>query len=239
MDTFKSLNVIQIGEIMNDAGWLIPVAVVSGIVVVLGAIIWIFFYLDKKRRQQWLETATALGFESLTLFPIDLDGIVGRSNLLTTGRQRVWSNLFRRQVDSLGVVFGNYSYTVGHGKTVRVLNQTIILFYSPNFKAPRFEIKPEAWFNRIGEMLGAQDIDFAEAPEFSKKYVLKSDDEAAVRDFLRLDILELLAGVKNLCLEVQDGSLIFWFDRRTVPPREFNAAFEQAFSVYTAMSQPS
>ena len=86
-------------------------------------------------------------------------------------------------------------------------------------------------------MLGAQDIDFADAPEFSKKYVLKSDDETAVRDFLRPDILELLAGLQNLCLEVRDGSLMFWFDRRTIPPSEFKTAFEQAFSVYTAMSQ--
>ena len=88
-------------------------------------------------------------------------------------------------------------------------------------------------------MLGAQDIDFADAPEFSKKYVLKSDDEAAVRDFLRPDILELLAGLQNLCLEVRDGSLMFWLDRRTIPPLEFKTAFEQAFSVYTAMSQPA
>jgi hypothetical protein len=88
-------------------------------------------------------------------------------------------------------------------------------------------------------MLGAQDIDFTEAAQFSKKYVLKSDDEAAVRDFLRPDILELLAGLQNLCLEVRSGSLMFWFDRRTIPPIEFKTAFEQAFSVYTAMSQPA
>jgi len=222
---------------MNDAGWLLPVLAVTTVFLVLGVIVGLSFYFDNKRRQQWLEVATALGFEGLATFPMELDGVVGSSPLLNTGRQRTWTNIYRRQVDSLGVMFGDYRYTVGHGKSTKVWYQTIILFHSPTFESPRFEIKPEGWFSRIGEMLGAQDIDFAEAPEFSKKYVLKSDDEAAVRDFLRPDTLELLAGLQNLCLEVRRGSLMFWFDRRTIPPLEFKTAFEQAFSVYTAMSR--
>lgn len=60
----------------------------------------------------------------------------------------------------------------------------------------------EGWFNRIGAMLGSQDIDFSDAPELSKQYVLKSDDEAAVLDFLRQRVLALLAGLQNLCPEV-------------------------------------
>lgn len=51
------------GEKMNDAGWLVPVAVVSGIAGILG----VSSRLDKRRRQQWLEVATALGFEYLTV----------------------------------------------------------------------------------------------------------------------------------------------------------------------------
>jgi hypothetical protein len=236
---FQITKFVPVGETMNEADWLIPVLAVTGAILLIGLIAGLLFYFDKKRRQQWLEVATALGFESLAIFPTELDGVVGSSPLLSTGRQRTWTNIYRRQVDSLGVVFGDYRYTVGQGKNTKVWYQTIILFHSPTFASPRFEIKPEGWFSRIGEMLGAQDIDFAEAPEFSKKYVLKSDDEAAVRDFLRPDILELLAGLQNLCLEVRSGTLMFWFDRRTIPPIEFKTAFEQAFSVYTAMSQPA
>ncbi len=55
------------GEKMNDAGWLVPVAVVSGIAGILGLILVVSSRLDKRRRQQWLEVATALGFEYLTV----------------------------------------------------------------------------------------------------------------------------------------------------------------------------
>ena len=224
---------------MNDGGWLIPVAVVSGIAGILGSILWIAFHFDKKRRQQWLEVATALGFEYLTVYPGELDGIVGSSRLMTTGRQRAWTNIFTRRVDSLGVTFCDYRYATGHGKNTRVWQQTVILFWSPSINAPQFEIKPEGWFNKLGEMLGGQDIDFVDSPEFSKKYVLTGNDEAAIRDFLRPDIRELLAGMQNLCLEVRPGSVMFWFNQRRIAPLEFNAAFEQAFSVYTAMSNPA
>ena len=68
MEVFLSHNcgVVFDGEKMNDAGWLVPVAVVSGIAGILGLILGVSSRLDKKRRQQWLEAATALGFEYLT-----------------------------------------------------------------------------------------------------------------------------------------------------------------------------
>lgn len=178
------------GEIMNDGGWTIPIAVASGIVGILGLIIGVSFHLDKKRREQWLEVATALGFESLSAYPGELDGIVGSSRLMTTARQRTWTNIFRRQVDSLGVIFCDYRYTVGSGKNSTTWQQTVILFCSPSINAPRFEIKPEGWLNKVGELIGFQDIDFVESPEFSKKYVLTGSDEAAIRDFLRPEILQ-------------------------------------------------
>ena len=224
---------------MNDGGWLIPVAAVSGIIGLLGAIVAISFHLDKKRRQQWLEVATALGFESLDNYPDELDGIVGSSLLMTTGRQRAWTNIFKRQVDSLGVVFCDYRYTIGNGKNSTTWQQTVILFRSPSINAPRFEIKPEGWLHKVGGLIGLQDIDFVESPEFSKKYLLTGSDESAIRDFLRPEVLQLLVGFQNLCLEVRPGSLMFWFDRKRIPPQEFKTVFEQAFSVYTAVTQPA
>ena len=224
---------------MNDGGWLIPVAVVSGIVGILGGILAISYHLEKKRRQQWLEVATAHGFEYLTAYPDELDGIVGSSLLMTTGRQKAWTNIFRRQVDALGVIFCDFRHTVGGGKNSTTWQQTVILFRSPSINAPQFELKPEGWLHKVGGLIGFQDIDFVESPEFSKKYLLTGSDESAIRDFLRPEILQLLVGFQKLCLEVRPGSLMFWFDRKRISPQEFKAVFEQAFSVYTAITQPT
>jgi hypothetical protein len=224
---------------MNNGDWTILVMVVSGIAGIVALILGVSFYLDKKRRQQWLEVASALGFESLPIYPGELDGIVGSSQLMSTGRQRAWTNIFKKQVDSLGVILCDYRYTIGSGKNSTTWQQTVILFCSPSINAPRFEIKPEGWLHKVGELVGFQDIDFVECPEFSKKYLLTGNDETAIRDFLRPEILQLLVGFKNLCLEIRPGSQMFWFDRKRISPAEFNMALEQAFSIYTAMTQPS
>ena len=47
---------------------------------------------------------------------------------------------------------------------------------------PRFELKPEGFFDRIGSVLGGHDIDFAEDPEFSRACRLKGPDEPAIRE---------------------------------------------------------
>lgn len=221
---------------MNESGWMIPVLVVSGVVLFLGLILGISYYFENKSRLKWLEVAGALGFEYLTNYPAELDGIVSSSTLMTTGRQRAWTNIYRRQVESLDVTLCNFRYTAGRDKTTRVLQQSVILFSSPKINAPQFEIQPEGWFSKLGEMLGGQDIDFPESPAFSKKYILRGNDETSIRQFLSPETLELLAGFKDLCLEVRPGSLMFWFDRRRISPQEFNTVLEQAFSVYTSMS---
>ena len=112
---------------MNNGDWTILVMVVSGIAGILALILGVSFYLDKKRRQQWLEVASALGFESLPMYPGELDGIVGSSQLMSTGRQRAWTNIFKRQVDSLGVILCDYRYTIGSGKNSTTWQQTLSL----------------------------------------------------------------------------------------------------------------
>jgi hypothetical protein len=224
---------------MNDGGWLMPALVAGGIFLVLGLILGICYHFENKWRLQWLEVAAALGFEPLPVYPEELNGIVESSRLMTTGRQRVRTNVFVKKAASLDVAVCDYRHTVGQGKKATVWHQTVILFCSPAINAPQFEIKPEGWMSKLGEMLGGHDIDFAESPEFSKKYVLSGDDEAAIRQFLRPDVLHLLVGFQNLCMEAQPGSLMFWFDRRRIPPKEFKAMFEQINSVYLSMSQPA
>jgi hypothetical protein len=197
-------------------------------------LIWLSVRYEKKRTQQLMEAGQALGFEPLSILPTDLDGVTGGFVLLNTGRDRTASNIVRRQADQLDVVIYDYRYTVGHGKSTQTPHQTVVLFRSPAIQAPRLILKPEGWLNKIGELFGGKDIDFDEAPEFSKKFVLAGDDEAAIREFFTLERLELLTTFHKLCIEAQPETLLFWFDRKRTPPGELQKFFEQAFSVYSA-----
>lgn len=219
---------------MNDNALLVTAAIIAGTFLLIGLLVWLAMRYEKKRTLQWMEAGNALGFESLSVFPTDLDGVMGGFVLLNTGRDRTASNIVRRQADQLDVVIYDYRYTVGSGKAVDTPHQTVVLFHSPEIQVPRFILKPEGWLNKIGELFGGKDIDFDEAPEFSKKFVLSGDDEAAIREFFNLERMELLTTFSKLCMEARPGTLLFWFDRKRTPPGEFQQFFEQAFSVYSA-----
>lgn len=215
-----------------------PFAILGGIGFVICTILWLVWRFEKKRTQQILEAAGALGFESLTQLPTNLDGVIGSSKLMSTGRNRVSSNIVRRQASGLDVLVFDYRYTVGHGKSAQTPHQTVAVFRSDRIIAPRFFLKPEGWVTKLGEIFGSQDIDFEECPEFSRKYVLAGENEEAIREFFTIERLTLLSAFNKLCLEVQSGSVLVWFDRKRSPGSEFQQFFEQAFSVYSVLASP-
>ena len=55
-------------------------------------------------------------------------------------------------------------------------------------QVPRFALTREGLLHRVGAALGFQDIDFDEDPEFSKRFVLKGDDEHAIREIFADDL---------------------------------------------------
>lgn len=59
---------------------------------------------------------------------------------------------------------------------------TAALFVVPGLDLPRFTARPEPLHHKIGLGMGGQDIDFPDAPRFSRIYLVTGDDEAAVRE---------------------------------------------------------
>jgi len=53
--------------------------------------------------------------------------------------------------------------------------------FSHNTDLPPFTLKPEGMFDRIGDAIVHNDIDFDSHPAFSRRYALKSPDEASTR----------------------------------------------------------
>src|SRR5687768_9236876 len=71
----------------------------------------------------------------------------------------------------------DYSYTISSKNSRRVFRQTVFFRYSKALALPHFVMVPEKWYHRVGTYFGMQDIDFVEYPSFSKRYLLRGDDE--------------------------------------------------------------
>ncbi len=68
-------------------------------------------------------------------------------------------------------------------------------------RLPNFTLRPENLFHKIGQVFGYQDIDFDSHPEFSKRYLLKGENESEVRSTFSADTLAFYESDQKLSTE--------------------------------------
>lgn len=163
-------------EFLAD-NWVASIIAVAIFVMALG------FYLEHKRRKDLEALASSQGLAFLPDGP-DRD-LLDRTGLefFNLGRRSSASNLIKAQSTAGPISFFDYSYTTGSGKQRNKRDFTLALIECPRAQVPAFELKPEAFIYKIGEMMGFKDIDLPAFPVFSEKYRLTAPDEAAARMF--------------------------------------------------------
>ena len=89
--------------------------------------------------------------------------------------------------------------------------------------------------DKIGGAIGLQDIDFDTHPNFSKMFVLKSDNEPAIREYFKPPLLEFFEAKKGISVEAGYGALFFYRPSKKIKPEEIKDYLSQAYEVYGAM----
>ena len=209
-----------------------PLIVLLGIAMVIGAVLVVHHQMEKKRRGELDEQAQAMGLT----YVIDDDGSVFQRmsdfNLFQTGRSRKIKNLITGETDEVLLAIFDYQYTTGSGKNQQTSRQTVASMESELLEIPPFTMRPENMFHRIGGMLGMQDIDFDDSPDFSRAFLLKSPFEEQVRQFFDSEILNFFADRKGVCVEAQPGKLIFYRAGKRIKPVELTGFLEDGYQVF-------
>jgi len=158
-----------------ELGLVVVVLLVAGGIVV-GSVV-----VQQRRTQAMRAAAAALGlrFEGRWT-ELRITGL-GAHSLFCTGSRRSVQNAMTGSVRGVELAVIDYDYTVGSGKSRRTLAQTVCWLRIPDARLPTFVLRPERLFDKIGAAFGAQDIDFEGHPEFSRRYLLRGQDEPAVR----------------------------------------------------------
>ena len=133
-------------------------------------------------------------------------------------------------------VFG-YSYATGSGKQRSTYSQTVAAMRVAGARLPRFQLAPEGFFDRIVSSLGGQDIDLDEDPEFSRRYRLRGEDEAAVRSLFGSALRQQMLLDEGLCLEGEGEWLVLYRKSRRVAPAEISSFVERVRTLSSAIPQ--
>lgn len=146
---------------------------------------------ERKRREAFSGAAMQIGF---SFEPVDQPfppEDVARFHLLTAGHGKEFRNVLRGRTDGKDTVVFDYKYVTGGGKNQSTHRQTVAGLRLGGASFPGFYLQPENLFHKIAALFGYQDIDFPDHPEFSRRYLLRGDNESAIRTLFSPTIIDM------------------------------------------------
>jgi hypothetical protein len=192
---------------------LLPVAIPLGVASVL-----IVFHLVRRHERERSETlrnfARGGGFEFAAQG--DLAGFP--THLLKHGRRRRMRNVMTRtDPDGETLVF-DHEYLRQAGKNSSWDRETVYCARRDRRSLPVFQLRPENVLDRIASALGWKDIDFDSRPDFSRMYLLRGPDDAAIRQVFGVEPLAFLEKHPGWHVEGEAGWVaVYRKDRRVAP----------------------
>ncbi len=205
-----------------DSDNVIPFIMFGGFFVLVAVIITVSVIYGRKRTRELTEVAQRIGFQFVgkgagPTFPLQ-----PRVSMLQRTRGR-FGNVMTGSSGGLQISLFDYTYPAG--KTS--VTQTVASF-SGSQQLPPFALRPENFFDRIGDAIVHNDIDFDSNPEFSRRYLLKSPDEAGTRRLFNPSLLTSLEQIQaNWCVEGTGPLIIVYHGGRTVSPYDLPAFLEE------------
>jgi len=202
--------------------------------VILGAaavavVLWVC--IEKRRKRKRTEVLENLAMRYRMQFeaeaqPSFLTSFYGL-NLLTLGHSREPGNVMQGEMDGVTVSLFDYTYVTGSGKSSQKHRQTVVCLSLPTLALPHFVLRPENVFHKIGGVFGFHDIDFPEAPNFSKRFLLRGAEEHAVRAVFNPGVLSFFERHKDMSAEGFGNQLIYYRASRIQQPIDIRGFMRQ------------
>jgi len=219
-------------------GFLVFGGVVLGFVGLVIVVTVLTRRAERQRREGFQQLAGQLGMEHMDgaseRMPFDSE----RLHLFRQGHSRHVGNCLRDTRGRDTTLLLDYQYVIGHGKNRHTHRQTVAAFsLGARPVLPRFELRPEDVFHKIGAAFGYQDIDFALYPGFSKHYLVRGADEQAIRDAFDESIITAVENTPGISIESDGEWLVIYRDGKRVNVSRIAEFLEEARMLQTAFTR--
>ena len=208
---------------------------IIGIVIPIffvGLLILIFWRKGKKRTEQFALISAEL---KLNFFPKGSTSLFERLkpfHLFSQGWSRKIKNLMEGEANKVELAIFDYQYTTHGGQHPQTHRQSLLFIRSPKLNLPDFSLRPENVFHKIGSAFGDKDIDLETHPIFSKSYLLRGDNETAIRGLFNNELLNFIQSQQKISIEGSGDQLIFYRHKNRVKPEEVESFMEEGFQVF-------
>ncbi|MBI3467424.1 MAG: hypothetical protein HY000_30820 [Planctomycetes bacterium] len=197
---------------------LTPFLVVAGFVAIVATVACLAHLYEKKRSAALKALAESM---SLPFFPhgdLSLVQTLSSFPLFAQGRNKTISNMIHGDTEDTDLAIFDYCFTTGSGKHKHTTRQTVVYFDSRRLSLTDFAVRPEGLFQKLGKIVGLDDIDFEDSPRFSSAFWLQGSNAAEVRKLFRSEVVQWFE--KRLAVSAEgSGSRLILYQaaRRTAP----------------------
>lgn len=217
--------------------WL-PILFIAVAVGLVGGVLVLSHWFQRKRTEAWQQAAADLGIQFLGNRS-DVLARCAQMKIFSRGQSRRVTNAIAGDAGDVEITLGDYRYTTGSGKNRSTHSYTVCVLQSAKLNLPHCYLRPEVrFFDAIGAMLGGQDIDFSDDPDFSRAYVLQGDAEIAVRELFDPDVRAWFAarGGRRFHFEAFANTLVFHTGHRR-KPTEAKDLMQQALEIMNLLAK--
>lgn len=214
----------------------IIVAVVLGVAGVVVALVLIGRRAERLRTEALQQASVAMGFSFEAEGDVEQIRALGDLPLFGRGHGKRLKNVMSGRAGAGDARVFDYQYTTGGGKDSHTWRQTVALYPGGGPGLPDFVLSPESVLHKLGQMLGYQDIDFESSPTFSSRYLLRGQDEAAIRSAFTVDTRGFLEQEPGWTVEVQGGTVATYRAGRRVKPEDLGAFIQETATVLRALT---
>jgi hypothetical protein len=190
---------------------MIPILLAIGVGGAVAAAVVAAGRANARNEASWREAAARLGWAYHDEVAVDAVPGLERFELFRQGRRRRISRIITSPGGDPHMVLFEYAYTTGGGNSQRRHRQTVLYATSGRLALPSFSVRPQHFAHGIAKAFGYQDIDLDEHPEFSGMYVLRGEDEAAVRElFGAAKAAQFFESRPGVCASGASDVVVLW-----------------------------
>ena len=199
---------------------LAPFAFVFVFIVVF---VLIFLYNRKRERERTealRQVAAQFRWNFAETAPLNMIAGLEHFALFNSGHGKEIKNFMYGEASGIKAAVFDYVYVTGSGKNRQVHYQTVVYLEPPNLRVPYFSLRPENFLHKIISAFGYQDIDFGQRPQFSQNYLLRGQDEMAIRQVFNDRLLTFYESYGGTCTDAGGNQLMVFRAGYRFQPQE-------------------
>ncbi len=209
---------------------IIWVSAIAGLLLVVLFLVAFVRRRERERTESLRHLAETTGLAFQPTPDVSAVRALGDVQLFGRGHSKQVRNLMTGRLDDQQVALFDYRYTTGSGKHQHTHSQTVVLLPRAKMSLPDLQLAPENALVRIAEVFGYQDIDLESSPEFSRRYIVRGADEAAIRAALYPGAASHFAQHEGWTVELKSGSVAIYRANRRPKPEDIRMFIEDALA---------